>query len=162
MVMGVSGSGKTTIGKKMAFKLKIPFYDGDDFHPEANIEKMKSGQPLNDDDREPWLISINQFAKSKLEETSLIVACSALKAKYRTTLSIEIPTVFVYLKGTAELIRSRMEKRKGHFMPSELLASQFKTLEEPRDAIVVDIDQSPDEIADRACLALYQKEVNIQ
>ncbi len=155
--MGVSGCGKTTIGKEMSKRLNIPFYDGDDFHPEENIEKMKSGDPLNDTDRRPWLEAINEFAREKVKETSLIVACSALKEKYRSILARNIDLQIVYLKGSAELILDRMNDREGHFMPPELLDSQFADLEEPVNAITVDIDQSIDAITSEVVYELLQQ-----
>lgn len=148
-IMGVSGSGKTTIGEMLAKKLSLAFYDGDDFHPQPNIKKMESGQPLTDEDRLPWLASINKFAASMSQQKSVIIACSALKEKYRDLLSRNINATFIYLKGAKELIYSRLEERKSHFMPSDLLDSQFATLEEPDDAITVDINQSPENILEQ-------------
>ena len=145
--MGVSGTGKTTIGKLLSSALHLPFYDGDDYHPEVNITKMASGKPLDDDDRLGWLVALNELLTSK-NNTGAIVACSALKNAYRTILSkgLEESLHFVYLKGSFEEVKSRMERRKGHFMPLELLKSQFDTLEEPNNAITVSILGTPDEI----------------
>jgi len=142
-IMGVSGSGKSTVGKQLADHLQIPFYDGDDFHPEANIRKMQSGQPLNDDDRAGWLDSIQKFAVEALSQGSLIIACSALKAIYRQTLNEGISSQWIYLKGDYELIWERMQTRQGHFMPAKLLQSQFDALEEPtgKEIITASIDQ---------------------
>lgn len=141
IIMGVSGCGKSTIGQALSDRLKIPFYDGDDFHPEANIQKMSSGQPLNDDDRQPWLESINHHAVH--HDQSLIVACSALKANYRKIISHKLDGLvhFIHLHGEQSLILDRMRSRN-HFMPESLLASQFDTLEWPDDAINIPIDQS--------------------
>ena len=147
-VMGVSGCGKTTIGKKLSEKYDIPFFDGDDYHPKKNIDKMSSGRPLNDDDRQEWLATLNALAITQLkEETGAIIACSALKEKYRTTLTKEIETkaTFVYLQGSFEDISNRLSKRKGHFMPAGLLQSQFEILEEPQDAITISIHLTPEE-----------------
>jgi 6-phosphogluconate dehydrogenase len=150
IVMGVSGSGKSTIGRALASRLDIDFYDGDDFHPASNVQKMASGQPLNDQDRLPWLEAINAFAKEKLQDTSIIVACSALKDSYRDLLSKDIDTVFIYLKGNAEEIIQRLSLRKNHFMPAKLLESQFQALEEPSNAIVIPINQSIAEIIEQS------------
>lgn len=147
-VMGVAGSGKTTIGQKLSVATGIPFFDADDFHPPANKEKMKSGQPLNDEDRKGWLTSINELAKEQSEKNGAIIACSALKEKYRTALSsgIKVPVHWVLLQGSFEMIQERMKARKEHFMPASLLQSQFDTLETPGNAIVMDIKTGPDEI----------------
>jgi gluconokinase len=145
--MGVSGTGKTTIGNLLSQALDIPFFDGDDFHPQTNIDKMASGQALNDDDRYDWLAALNQLAKNN-KTKGAIIACSALKEKYRVQLSnkIEVKTVFIYLKGTFDEIKSRLDSREGHFMTSALLKSQFDTLEPPTEAITVSIIQTPKQI----------------
>ena len=145
--MGVSGSGKSTIGLKLANELNISFFDGDDFHPDSNVEKMKSGIPLNDNDRKGWLEKLNQLALEHLTNGA-VIACSALKEKYRETLlsGLKEKGEIVYLKGTFDEIRFRLEQRKGHFMPIELLKSQFETLEEPEDVITVSIMKAPDTI----------------
>jgi carbohydrate kinase (thermoresistant glucokinase family) len=147
-IMGVAGSGKTTIGQKLSAVTGIPFFDADDFHPPANKEKMKAGQPLNDDDRKGWLASINELAKDQSEKHGAIIACSALKEKYRTELSggIKVPVHWILLQGSFEMIQERMKARKEHFMPASLLQSQFDTLETPANAIVMDIQSNPDEI----------------
>ncbi|RYG33032.1 MAG: gluconokinase [Chitinophagaceae bacterium] len=148
-IMGVSGSGKTTVGLRLSAISRIPFFDADDYHPEANKLKMKAGQPLNDDDRQGWLLSLNALARQKSLEKGAIIACSALKEKYRETLAREVslPVYWVLLKGSFELIKSRISKRKDHFMPSSLLQSQFDTLEDPTDGIVIDVAQDPGAIA---------------
>jgi len=147
-IMGVSGCGKSTIGKLLAQELDIPFFDGDDFHPEANIKKMSNGQPLNDDDRQGWLETLNNLAKKQLTKNSCVIVCSALKQKYRDTLSLNIKTEtkWVYLSGSFDQIFERLNSRDNHFMPSELLKSQFDTLEEPKDALRVDIGLTPENI----------------
>lgn len=149
-IMGVSGSGKTTIGKKLSAKMNIPFFDGDDFHSHVNKEKMKAGQPLTDDDRHDWLIRINDLAKKQLKQDGAVIACSALKDKYRNVLSkgITVPLFWVFLQGSYTLIRSRMESRTDHFMPPTMLSSQFEALEIPRQSITIDVSKDPDEIVE--------------
>lgn len=144
-IMGVSGSGKSTFGKLWAEEMGIPFVDGDDFHPEANIQKMASGQALNDHDRQGWLKAIHQYVLPFTKTSGLVVACSALKDQYRKLLAegIEKQVVWVFLHGSFELILKRMNDRSEHFMPPALLQSQFDTLEIPKDAIVLDIQESP-------------------
>ncbi len=141
-IMGVSGAGKTTFGKALAQRLQLPFFDGDDFHPEANIVKMAAGQALNDTDRQDWLLALQELAKTQAD--GAIIACSALKQTYRDLLEkeISIPVHWVYLKGDFDTILKRMQKREDHFMPTDLLQSQFDTLEEPTDAFVLNIEQS--------------------
>ena len=147
IVLGVSGSGKSTIGKLLADRLSIPFYDGDDFHPESNIQKMKSGRSLNDQDREPWLRAINQHCVERQAHEGCVVACSALKEVYRAILNRNIHNmVWVSLEGSFELIHNRIKSRQGHFMPAELLQSQFDTWESPKEALHVDIDNSPEQV----------------
>ncbi|WP_281847808.1 NADP-dependent phosphogluconate dehydrogenase [Olleya namhaensis] len=147
-IMGVSGCGKSTVGKLLAQELDIPFFDGDDFHPETNIKKMSNGQPLNDDDRQGWLEALNDLAKQQLTKNSCVIVCSALKQKYRDTLSLHIKTEtkWVYLSGSFDQIFERLNSRDNHFMPPELLKSQFDTLEEPKDALRVDIGLTPENI----------------
>lgn len=146
IIMGVSGAGKTVIGQQLARRLRIPFYDGDDFHPKANIKKMESGRPLNDNDRRPWLKALAQKVAEWQASGGAVLACSALKKRYRDLLSSRHAAQFIYLKGNIPLIAERIAGRKGHFMPEKLLASQFKALEEPAEAITVSVDQSPEEI----------------
>jgi gluconokinase len=149
-IMGVSGSGKTTIGKKLSERTAIPFFDADDLHSAANKEKMKAGLPLTDTDRAGWLTRVNEQAKEHMKKGGAIIACSALKEKYRTVLSngISVPVFWVLLKGSYKLIQERMQQRKDHFMPPALLASQFETLEIPSQAITIDISKTPAEIAE--------------
>lgn len=152
VLMGVSGSGKTTIGTLLAEKLNTTFADADDYHPQANKDKMASGQPLNDEDRQPWLETLNGLLKSWYDgPKSGVLACSALKEKYRETLSLGMPagTIhFVLLEGDPEMIAERMAHRPGHFMNPKLLASQLATLEPPKDAIRVANDKAPGLVVD--------------
>lgn len=143
IVMGVSGSGKTAVGKALGERLQIPFYDGDDFHSRANIEKMTNGIPLTDADRWPWLEALAHLLK---ETPSMILACSALKASYRERLKVAPDVRFIYLKGSYSLIEERLKKRRGHFFNPDLLKSQFADLEEPKDALDFDINISISEI----------------
>ncbi len=149
ILMGVSGAGKTTVGKFLAEKLGWPFYEGDDFHPAANIEKMRHGIPLNNADRLPWLQSLREFIERLMgKQQSAVLTCSALKTSYRQILSEGLREVrFVYLKANYEQIYPRLVGRKDHFMPPELLQSQFETLEVPENAIVVDASGPAEPIA---------------
>jgi gluconokinase len=148
IVMGVTGSGKTTVGQALATALGWEFHDGDDLHSEANKRKMHLGIPLTDADRGPWLSAIRTLIqKMMLEGRNGIVACSALKQSYRDELIVDPALVkVVYLKASSQVIAERLRNRAGHFMNPELLQSQFDTLEEPREAIVVDASVSPDAI----------------
>ncbi len=153
ILMGVSGSGKTTVGRLLASKMAGVFQDADWFHPSANITKMSQGEPLTDRDREPWLdILGNAIQHWNQEKMPYILACSALKQKYRDRLRQGNEGVtFVYLEGSKSLILERMRDRSDHFMPSSLLDSQFAALEEPQNALIVHIDSSPDAIASEIC-----------
>jgi gluconokinase len=146
IITGVAGSGKTTIGTLLASQLNWPFFDADEFHPPANIEKMSQSIPLTDDDRWPWLDAIRTKAQSlTAQNQSGVFTCSALKHVYRKRLRHDgVAMNFVYLKGNYKLIEERMKQRQ-HFMKPGMLASQFETLEEPHDALVIDISQSPEE-----------------
>lgn len=147
ILMGVSGTGKSTIGQLLSHELDMPFFDGDDFHPEANIKKMVQGHPLNDIDRKGWLVTLNELAHEH-KSKGAIIACSALKESYRKLLDkgMDGQLLFIHLEGSFELIKSRLDSRKEHFMTSSLLKSQFDTLEPPKDAISVSISLTPDEI----------------
>lgn len=160
ILMGVSSTGKTSVGTAVAQRLGMKLIDGDDLHPRANIQKMASGTPLNDDDRFPWLERINDAAFS-LEQKSEkgIIVCSALKKKYRDQIRQGNADVkFIFLQGSFELVLERMKQRKGHFMKPEMLQSQFNTLEVPQadepDVIFIDIDGSFDEVVDRCVKAV--------
>ncbi len=157
--MGVSGSGKTTIGKLLSQKTQFPFFDGDDYHPEENRKKMTSGTPLDDNDRKGWLQALNQLAAEKLQSGSCIIACSALKESYRDILKegLENRVRFVYLRGSYQQILSRVQSRQGHFMPPSLLASQFETLEPPVEAITADIAFGPEQIVSEIMETLMKK-----
>ncbi|ARB83024.1 MULTISPECIES: gluconokinase [Yersinia] len=163
IVMGVSGSGKTTVGEAVARQIHAKFIDGDDLHPRANIQKMGSGHPLNDEDRMPWLERLSDAAYSlnHKNETGIIV-CSALKRRYRDRLRDGNPgMVFLYLKGSFDVIMERLKVRSGHFMPTDLLKSQFDALEEPGsdepDVLCVDIDADIDNVVQRCVLALQSR-----
>lgn len=149
VVMGVSGSGKTTIGAAIAQALGIDFVDGDSLHSDSNIAKMEAGKPLTDDDRWPWLAKIGQ-TMTEASSTGLVIACSALKRSYRDAIRHQVPTaVFLYLSGSREVLLSRLEGRKNHFMPMTLLDSQLATLEtlQPdENGFGVEIDSPLDEI----------------
>lgn len=144
-IMGVSGCGKSTIGSLLSQELAIPFFDGDDFHPESNIAKMSKGQALNDEDRLGWLQTLNQLAIKHAKLNGCVIACSALKNKYREILthSIENTTKWVFLNGSFDQIKERINLRENHFMNADLLKSQFDILEEPENAIKIDINLTP-------------------
>src|ERR1700720_1636308 len=151
IVMGTTGSGKTTIGTLLAKRLGWEFVDADDFHPAANVVKMKHGTPLTDEDREPWLkVLHDKIVEWNAEKRSVVLACSALRQSYRDELRAGPDVKFVYLKGSYELFSQRVLARKGHFAKQDLLTSQFATLEEPADAITVDSAHSPEEIVSEA------------
>lgn len=143
IVMGVAGAGKSTIGMMLARELGWAFFDGDDFHSDANREKMARGAALTDEDRAEWLAALRTVLKGNAR---CVLACSALKEAYRQILAVDEKVRFVFLKGTYEQIRGRLEKRAGHYMPVQLLKSQFDTLEEPAEALVIDIALTPEEI----------------
>ncbi len=151
VVMGVSGSGKSTVGAALAQRLRVPFADADDFHPPANIAKMTAGHALDDDDRYPWLEAIGVWLAERCDSGG-VMSCSALKHAYRDQLRRHCPDLeFLHLDGTPEVIAKRQASRPGHFMPASLLASQFETLEPLGDderGVAIDVDQDIDEIID--------------
>jgi gluconokinase len=153
VVMGVSGAGKSTVGRLVAARLDCPFRDADSFHPAVNIEKMSRGEPLTDDDRWPWLRAIAEWiAEHRAAGTTCVATCSALKRRYRDLITDgqRADVRLVYLKGGFDLIAARLAARKGHFMPPALLRSQFDALEEPaadEHAVTAPIDAAPEEIA---------------
>ena len=162
VVMGVAGSGKTTIASGLAEKLGVPFVEGDSLHPAANVKKMSSGMPLTDEDRWPWLKAIGERMEvERLTGHGVVVSCSALKHTYRDCLRTEVhgKVRFILLDGSRELISDRMKKRKGHFMPPALLDSQFATLQKPdadEHAVVLDISRTVPELLSQAAAAIGQ------
>ena len=158
VIMGVSGSGKTTIGRSLAETSHWGFSDADDFHSPANVEKMKNGVPLTDEDREPWLRSIRAAIEQwNRDEPGHVLACSALKGSYREILGLNDPEVkFVYLQGGFDLICQRLKERKSHFFNPALLRSQFDALENPKNALVVDASKEPQEIISEILVAIQQ------
>lgn len=150
ILMGVSGSGKTTVGKLLSAKLGWHFYDADDFQPKDNLAKMAQGLPLNDRDRRPWLLAIHDLLKGLAARGGrAVVACSALKRDYRDLLCAGVDRArFVYLKGEFAILRERLERRQGHFFKAALLGSQFEIIEEPEDALTVNVDNPPEAIAE--------------
>jgi gluconokinase len=148
ILMGVTGCGKTTVGAMLAQDCGWEFHDADDFHPAENVAKMKRGAPLDDEDRRPWLERLNTFLlDSERQGKSLVLACSALKQVYRDRLARNCAAArFVFLDGDMELIRARLAARQGHYMNPKLLDSQFAILERPREALRLDIAESPAEL----------------
>ena len=153
IVFGVSGAGKTTIGKLLAEQFGWRFYEADDFHPSANIEKMRSGHPLTDKDRRPWLNLLReQITRSLAAKENAVLACSALKRAYRERLRVSDDVKFVFLRGNYALIERQLRRRRGHFMNPALLQSQFADLEEPEpdeDAITIELGRSPEELVEQ-------------
>ena len=154
--MGVSGCGKTSIGRALAEQLGWDFYDADDFHPPANVVKMAGGIPLDDSDRAPWLASLHDLISSSLRtDKPGVLACSALKERYRHQLMEGVDGVkLVYLKGSYDLIWSRMKQRAGHYMKPHMLKSQFDALEEPTNALTIDVSMSLDDIVQKTILTM--------
>ena len=156
VVMGVSGCGKTSVGQALARHLEARFIDADDFHPAVNVEKMRQGVPLDDDDRAPWLARLNAVMREHVDRgEAVVLACSALRERYRRALADGLPGLrIVHLSGSYELIEARLAQRQHRYMPSSLLRSQFEALEPPAEAIVVDIDAGVEAIAAQAERAL--------
>ncbi len=147
VVMGVSGSGKSTIGRGIAERLNLPFYEGDDYHPDKNIEKMSKGIPLNDFDRRPWLKRINSLLQDSEHKYGAVFTCSALKQSYRDLLGTSVEKInWIFLHGSERTLRKRMLNRNDHFMGANMLESQLSILEEPSNAIKVDILKDPNAI----------------
>lgn len=153
LLMGVAGSGKTTIGQRLAEKLGWPYFEADDFHSAANKKKMGHGVPLNDDDRAPWLAAIRQQIDQCIaQHQSAVFTCSALKEKYRQVLMGNAPAVkLVYLSGSPALLQARLDHREAHYMKANMLESQLAALEVPANALKVDIDQPPEKIVTEIC-----------
>ena len=143
VVMGVTGCGKTTVGSALAETLDLPFFDADDFHPPHNVKKMKRGEPLTDKDRRDWLVKLSQLIEQHLH---IVLACSALKAAYRRTLSADADVRFVYLEISPDVASTRLALRTNHYMPATLVHSQFAALEPPSDAIRIDAEQDIDAV----------------
>ncbi|HUE41859.1 MAG TPA: gluconokinase [Chthoniobacterales bacterium] len=162
VIFGVSGVGKTTIGKLLAGELGWKFYDADDFHPKANIEKMRNGQPLTDEDREPWLKRLHKLIERSLgaHEKNAVLACSALKKKYRDRLRVSSEVTFVFVRGTRARIEEQLKNRHGHFFDRKLLDSQFADLEEPEPSecvIVVELSGEPREMVNKIKASLRER-----
>jgi gluconokinase len=158
IVMGVSGSGKTTVGSRLAERLGWPFHDGDDYHPPANKAKMASGVPLTDDDRAGWLAALVDLIREHIEAKGpAVLACSALKRQYRDQLRVGPEVRFVHLHGSQGLIAARMRLRKGHYMKATLLDSQFAALEPPEDALTLDVADPPEALVGRIVHTLIEK-----
>jgi gluconokinase len=147
ILMGVTGAGKTTVGRLLAARLGWDFFDADDFHPASNIEKIRAGQALNDHDRTPWLASLREaISEWRAMKRNVVLACSALKESYRNLLATGPEVVFVYLKGEKDLIAGRLRARAGHFATEQILSAQFADLEEPADALTVRVAEAPEAI----------------
>jgi gluconokinase len=159
IVFGVSGAGKTMISKLLAEQLSWRFYEADDFHPRANIKKMRSGRPLTDEDRWPWLERLReQIARSLAAKENAVLACSALKYAYRERLRVSDDVEFIFLRGDYALIENQLRRRRGHFMNPALLKSQFADLEEPgpdEDALTIELGQTPEELVEEIKTKLH-------
>ncbi len=154
--MGVAGTGKTTVGQAVAMALAVPFLDADAFHPPTNVAKMAAGIPLDDADRAPWLRALAAALAAAEPATGAVLACSALKERYRETLAAELrqPPRWVHLHAPREVLAARLTRRTGHFMPASLLDSQLDTLELPGDALLVDATRTPEAICAEVVAAL--------
>ena len=147
IVWGVAGSGKTTIGKALAAKMSCCFFDADDYHPTANIEKMRGGRPLTDADRLPWLNKLRELVDAHEDSKDAVLACSALRASYRGILGFGLPHVrSVLLDGSKTIVASRLLARTDHFMPSALLDSQFELLDREHDGLTLSVEQAPEDL----------------
>ena len=148
ILMGVSGSGKTTVGKQVAAQLELPFYEGDDFHPAQNIAKMTSGIPLTDEDRGPWIDALVAALNSRGSDSDAVIACSALSTFVRDRLrtGLKEPAAFLWLSGDPDLIEQRLRTRPKHYMKAGMLASQFAALQAPHDAHRIDIGKPLDQV----------------
>jgi len=147
IIMGVAGSGKTTVGSLLASELGWSFYDADDFHSESNRTKMSEGVPLTDEDRTSWLLSLKDLIVQNIQQnTQVVLACSALKNSYRNILKVDERVKFIYLQGTYEQIKTRLNNRAGHFMSTAMLDSQFQILEVPQETMTIDISNTPQDI----------------
>lgn len=147
VIMGVTGCGKTTIGKHLAKALSLPFYDADDFHPAANKDKMGRGEPLTDKDRAGWLRTLRALIEAnEAEGKNIVLACSALKKDYRKTLTVGVSPLFVFLEVSREVAKTRLRGRSNHYMPVSLVDSQFEVLEKPQEAICINAELSLDEV----------------
>ena len=147
IIMGVTGSGKSTVGNLLSAELRWAFYDADTFHSPANVEKMRNGTALSDTDRLPWLLSLRETITNALQrQENAVLACSALKEAHRDMLHVTKDVVFVYLKASMGLVQERLQHRRAHFMNPVLIQSQFEALEEPHDAIAVNAAMTPEEI----------------
>jgi gluconokinase len=159
IIYGVSGAGKTTVGKLLARKLGWHFLEADDFHPEANVEKMRSGHPLTDEDRWPWLECLREQIKRSLAAgENAVLACSALKRKYRDCLRVNSDVKFVFLRGEYALIEEQLSQRRGHFMNPALLRSQFADLEEPQpddSVLTIELGRTPQELVEQIKTKLH-------
>jgi len=160
LLMGTTGAGKTTVGKILAARLHWIFLDADDFHPQSNIEKMHNGIPLTDSDRLPWLEKIHaELLRLCGTGTNIVLACSALKQSYRDLLSAGLTMQIVYLRGTYDVMRHHIESRRGHFAGESILAGQFADLEEPHNALVVEVSRTPQQLASEIIASLRLSEL---
>lgn len=157
IVMGVSGSGKSTVGSLLARQLRVPFHDADDFHSPANIAKMAGGTPLTDEDRQEWLAALAAGIREWSQTGGAVLACSALKESYRQQLMAGGPVTWVFLDGTEELVRQRLTNREGHYMGSALLSSQFAALERPAYGLRLPIEDTPPDLVSQIVAYLEQE-----